>query len=59
MKIQATNTTKVDIVVDINGNNDIKDKVILHPKNSLKLEITDSQFTKIKSINGLVVTPTK
>jgi len=55
MKISITNRSPVDIVVDINGKNKPEDKVILHPKVNTVLVIADTEYSRIKSIAGVIV----
>lgn len=55
MRVKLINTNPVDVVVDILGNNDVKDKVILHPKTSKIFEITDSALQSVKSQPGIQI----
>lgn len=55
MKVKVTNTTPVDVYVDTKGNNDPKDKVIIHPSRTESLDILDVVYTNLKNTKGLIV----
>ena len=56
VSIKVINTSPVDKVIDTKGNNDVKDKSILHSRNSIILEnVSNPVLEDIKSIVGLQV----
>lgn len=55
MRVKVTNLTKIDIAIDVNGENKPEDKVILHPKNTEILTIKASVYPVIKGTQGVVV----
>jgi len=55
MKVLITNISKSDILIDLGGTGNIKEKIILHSKTNTKQIITPEVFTIIKSTSGLVI----
>lgn len=56
LKAKILNKTKFDVVVDLGGKNDVKDKVIIPPKVTIEATIPNKMRSALKSDSRLDVT---
>lgn len=54
-RYKLINRQVVDVMVDIKGNNKPEDKVIIHPKTSIEVSLTDELVEELKKANSVVI----
>lgn len=54
-KYKITNTSKVDILIDIKGEGKVEDKVIIHPKTSISVELSNPVLDILKQRPNLII----